>query len=286
MELMNEEDIRQYFISNGGSVRNTDIVNRFRVYLSNPAVRDEARVLFKTYVNKLASVKVENGEKFLVLKRQYFQPTTDVNGNPKQSTYGYGPPSSGGGSTTAMYGSGGNINAQVYNQQPYSAPNNANQLIRRQNSQSQLYGSQFSLSSNYMDPYNNGPANTSQYPAHHNAASSATPANFYPASHYSQPPAPTLSQAHKSPQQQLPLQNISMQQQPIYGSATDFPPEWSSYCSKYSDISPTKICQSTEFIWEQQQWGKGTTPISPSPTRRKIYNFSTNRRITSWNIKT
>jgi len=85
-QLMSEDDIRQYFIQNGGIVRNTDIVTYFRTYLSNPAIRgesflqitaktiivmlymssaifvitDEARILFKTYVNKLATVKVEN----------------------------------------------------------------------------------------------------------------------------------------------------------------------------------------------------------------------------------
>jgi hypothetical protein len=39
--FMSEEDIKQYFIQNGGIVRNTDIVNYFRPYLSNPAVRGD-----------------------------------------------------------------------------------------------------------------------------------------------------------------------------------------------------------------------------------------------------
>lgn len=48
MEPMKEEDIRQYFLQNGGSVRNTDIVNYFRAYLSNPAIRGTT-VLYMSY---------------------------------------------------------------------------------------------------------------------------------------------------------------------------------------------------------------------------------------------
>ncbi|XP_021950465.1 uncharacterized protein LOC110847777 isoform X2 [Folsomia candida] len=260
MEPMKEEDIRQYFLQNGGSVRNTDIVNYFRAYLSNPAIRDQARVLFKTYVNKLASVKVENGEKFLVLKRQYFQTPTDVNGNPKQSAYG-GPPGSGGLASTTMYGSGGNINAHGYNnqQQAYSTPSNVNHL-RRQNSQSQLYGSQFSLSSNY-DTYGiSNSVNTSHY-QHHNASglpSSATAANFYPASHYSQPPAPTAQ--IKSPPQQLPLQNINTQQQPIYGSASDFPPEYGLPTLPNSNT----VTSPRRFVSPQNSYGSSNSGGSSS----------------------
>lgn len=42
-QLMSEEDIRQYFVRNGGVVRNTDIVNYFRTYLSNPAIKGKVQ---------------------------------------------------------------------------------------------------------------------------------------------------------------------------------------------------------------------------------------------------
>lgn len=42
-QLMTEEDVRQYFIRNGGVVKNTDIVNYFRPYLSNAAMKGNAK---------------------------------------------------------------------------------------------------------------------------------------------------------------------------------------------------------------------------------------------------
>lgn len=41
---MSEEDIRQYFVKNGGIVKNTDIVNFFRPYLSNPAIKGKTTI--------------------------------------------------------------------------------------------------------------------------------------------------------------------------------------------------------------------------------------------------
>lgn len=56
-QLMTEEDIRQYFVRNGGVVKNTDIVNYFRPYLSNPAFkgnRDPSRNSHYFYYTFLA----------------------------------------------------------------------------------------------------------------------------------------------------------------------------------------------------------------------------------------
>jgi hypothetical protein len=66
-----------------------------------------------------------------------------------------------------------------------------------------------------MDPYNNN--NTQMI----TPTSPPSNSNFYPASHYQQP-----QQHNKVPH--LPLQNINMQQhqQPIYGSTSNFPPEY------------------------------------------------------------
>ncbi|CAL8148375.1 unnamed protein product [Orchesella dallaii] len=189
-QLMSEEDIRQYFIRNGGVVKNTDIVNYFRTYLSNPTIKDEARIIFKTFVNKLANVKVENGEKFLVLKRQYFPPI-DGNGNSSSSglptlnssysnnqysqpTYGHTSYASSGynqqnyntTSPTSQYPANMNSGGGL---PPYGYPPPVTNNLRRQNSQSQLHGSLYSLNSNYADPYSsqqfssNMPLQQSQY---------------------------------------------------------------------------------------------------------------------------
>ncbi|CAG7734514.1 unnamed protein product [Allacma fusca] len=172
--LMSEEDVRQYFLQNNGIVRNTDIVNYFRFYLSDPHIRDEARVLFKSYVNKLSSVKTENGEKFLVLKRQYFHPI-DGNGNGLPSV----PPAFNQGQQAHSRSNfPSNHSQMVPNQIPYGGipsgrisvsnldpalpppphPPLQRSMSQKSLSQSHLYGSAYSLgssNSNYNDPYLN-----------------------------------------------------------------------------------------------------------------------------------
>ncbi|ODM89844.1 Ankyrin repeat domain-containing protein SOWAHC [Orchesella cincta] len=155
-------------------------------------MNNEARIIFKTYVNKLANVKVENGEKFLVLKRQYFPPI-DGNGNGSSSglpavnsSYSntqYSQPTYG---QTSYSTSGYNHNNQNYTPTsptsqypanmnsggglpPYGYPPPVTNNLRRQNSQSQIHGSLYSLNSNYADPYSsqqfssNMPLQQSQY---------------------------------------------------------------------------------------------------------------------------
>ncbi|XP_076248283.1 uncharacterized protein LOC143188106 isoform X2 [Calliopsis andreniformis] len=80
------EEIRKYLLENGGTARNHDVVKHFKKFLTDPDTRVEARNRFKEYVNTLATIKNEEGEKYLVLKKKYRQnlelPTTEQIGSP------------------------------------------------------------------------------------------------------------------------------------------------------------------------------------------------------------
>ncbi|XP_046734436.1 ankyrin repeat domain-containing protein SOWAHB isoform X3 [Diprion similis] len=65
------EEIRKYLLDNGGTARNHDLVKHFKKFLTDPETRVEARNKFKEYVNSLATIKNEEGEKYLVLKKKY-----------------------------------------------------------------------------------------------------------------------------------------------------------------------------------------------------------------------
>ncbi|XP_076649980.1 ankyrin repeat domain family member sosondowah isoform X1 [Halictus rubicundus] len=67
------EEIRKYLLENGGTARNHDVVKHFKRFLTDPETRVEARNRFKEYVNTLATIKNEEGEKYLVLKKKYRQ---------------------------------------------------------------------------------------------------------------------------------------------------------------------------------------------------------------------
>ncbi|KAK3932135.1 Ankyrin repeat domain-containing protein SOWAHB [Frankliniella fusca] len=68
------EAVRNFMIENGGKVTNHDLVKHFKQFLTNPANRVEAREHFKEIVNVVATIRTEEGEKFLVLKKKYREP--------------------------------------------------------------------------------------------------------------------------------------------------------------------------------------------------------------------
>jgi hypothetical protein len=133
--------------------------------------------------------------------------------------------------------------------------NNTNHL-RRQNSQPHLYGSHFSLNSNYADPYGAAqppptlPPQPVHYHQHSLTSTSSTgaggTANFYPASHYSQsnpslysPPnsnsnANTHPNSYNSQQQNQTMSQTAQQYQQAqnnannnsFGNSPDYPPEF------------------------------------------------------------
>lgn len=83
-ETVTVETVRDYIVSRGGVVKNVDLVKYFRSFLQqeNPEKKAQARTLFKDYVNAIASIKLENGEKYLVLK-PHIQQEVGI-GSPRQ----------------------------------------------------------------------------------------------------------------------------------------------------------------------------------------------------------
>ncbi|KAJ9597644.1 hypothetical protein L9F63_011513, partial [Diploptera punctata] len=66
--------IREFMLENGGKVTNHDLVKHFKRFLTDPETRVEARNQFKEYVNTVATIRNEEGEKYLVLKKKYRNP--------------------------------------------------------------------------------------------------------------------------------------------------------------------------------------------------------------------
>ncbi|XP_011495118.1 PREDICTED: ankyrin repeat domain-containing protein SOWAHA [Ceratosolen solmsi marchali] len=72
------EEIRKYLLDNGGSALNQDVVMHFKKFLTDPETRVEARNRFKEYINTLATIKSDEGEKYLILRKKFRQPTLDL----------------------------------------------------------------------------------------------------------------------------------------------------------------------------------------------------------------
>eukprot|EP00092_Neocalanus_flemingeri_P004551 GFUD01004901.1.p1 GENE.GFUD01004901.1~~GFUD01004901.1.p1 ORF type:complete len:915 (-),score=199.65 GFUD01004901.1:565-3309(-) len=66
------ESVRQLMLASGGRVTNHELVKSFRRWLTDPQGKETARAQFKDYVNTLATIKQENGEKFLILKKKFY----------------------------------------------------------------------------------------------------------------------------------------------------------------------------------------------------------------------
>nr|XP_029729078.1 uncharacterized protein LOC109415153 [Aedes albopictus] len=64
-------EIRNFMLRNNCKVTNHALVKHFRAFLTNKETQDEARKLFKSYVNTLASIKNDGPEKFLILRKKY-----------------------------------------------------------------------------------------------------------------------------------------------------------------------------------------------------------------------
>ena len=66
------ESVRQLMLASGGRVTNHELVKSFRRWLTDPQGKETARAQFKDYVNTLATIKQEHGEKFLILKKKFY----------------------------------------------------------------------------------------------------------------------------------------------------------------------------------------------------------------------
>ncbi|XP_053664706.1 ankyrin repeat domain-containing protein SOWAHB [Anopheles marshallii] len=90
------EEIRKFMVQNNYKLTNHMLVKHFRSFLTNKDTQDEARRRFKEYVNKIASVKHEGTEKYLVLRRKYYNgippddsgPETPAPMSPASRSYG------------------------------------------------------------------------------------------------------------------------------------------------------------------------------------------------------
>ncbi|CAH1779680.1 unnamed protein product, partial [Owenia fusiformis] len=71
METFRLDIIKDFMLSSGGKVKNHELVTQFKPYLNHPTDKAENRRLFKDFVNTLATIKVEDGEKILVLKKRF-----------------------------------------------------------------------------------------------------------------------------------------------------------------------------------------------------------------------
>ncbi|XP_046585194.1 ankyrin repeat domain-containing protein SOWAHC-like [Haliotis rubra] len=63
--------VKDFMINNGGRVKNHQLVTHFKAFLNDQSHKAHNREKFKDYVNELATIKVEDGEKVLVLKKKF-----------------------------------------------------------------------------------------------------------------------------------------------------------------------------------------------------------------------
>lgn len=74
------DSVRNYLFQNGGKVKNYELVKHFKPYLTHPDLEKQAqaKLCFRDYINELATLKEENGVKYLVLRKKYSKSTCTV----------------------------------------------------------------------------------------------------------------------------------------------------------------------------------------------------------------
>lgn len=66
-----QDAVLRFLTERGGRVRNTDLIEHFKpVMPTDPVGKSAAREAFKSYVDSVAVVKVENGDKFVCLRKR------------------------------------------------------------------------------------------------------------------------------------------------------------------------------------------------------------------------
>ncbi|XP_041937039.1 ankyrin repeat domain-containing protein SOWAHC [Alosa sapidissima] len=67
-----QEAVLRYLIENGGRVKNRELIDHFKVTVSlDPTTKTTFKEALKRFVDNVAFVKQENGEKFVCLKKKY-----------------------------------------------------------------------------------------------------------------------------------------------------------------------------------------------------------------------
>ena len=110
------ESVRQLMLANGGRITNHDLVKSYKRWLTDPQEKENARAQFKDYVNTLATIKQDNGEKYLLLKKKFY---------PEYYANNYPPPTS-----YDSYNADSNYNSAEF------ANNNSNYPVRKPSSSS------------------------------------------------------------------------------------------------------------------------------------------------------
>ncbi|XP_041712527.1 ankyrin repeat domain-containing protein SOWAHB [Coregonus clupeaformis] len=81
---VSEESLLDYFYSAGGKVKNADLMKTYKPFIghNDMQLRAKYREEFKQIIDRIAVVKSENGEKYLVLKKRYRQQKQDSETEP------------------------------------------------------------------------------------------------------------------------------------------------------------------------------------------------------------
>ncbi|XP_071322469.1 ankyrin repeat domain-containing protein SOWAHB-like [Trachinotus anak] len=66
-----QDAVLHFLQSNGGSVKNSDLLLHFRNFIRNHADQDQNRELFKKFVNSVATVRQQDGVSYVVLRKKF-----------------------------------------------------------------------------------------------------------------------------------------------------------------------------------------------------------------------
>ncbi|KAM8708800.1 hypothetical protein ACLKA7_015726 [Drosophila subpalustris] len=115
-------DIRNYMLQNDGKVTNHALVKHFKKYLTHTQNEAEARKRFKTYVTLLSTIKNENNQKYLILRKKYLNecPSEDVVERAVEAAGNASVPSSPGASSIVSVSEG--VVSPLRQPPPYKAP--------------------------------------------------------------------------------------------------------------------------------------------------------------------
>ncbi|XP_072917702.1 uncharacterized protein [Hemitrygon akajei] len=73
VEELREDALVDFLVRNGGRMKNKELVQRYKGFINapDPQQKSKYRDIFKDIINKIAVVKQEDGEKYIILKKKY-----------------------------------------------------------------------------------------------------------------------------------------------------------------------------------------------------------------------
>ncbi|XP_069740751.1 uncharacterized protein [Narcine bancroftii] len=83
---LREDAVADFLARNGGRVKNKELIERFKTLINapDPQLKAKYRDIFKDLINKIAVVKQEDGEKYIVLKKKYQHLVQERESNSKE----------------------------------------------------------------------------------------------------------------------------------------------------------------------------------------------------------